>query len=305
MNRTVVVALTLVCARAFGQQAAPVRPKIVGIDHVVFYTTDDAHNGHLYGTVLGLASARPLEAGEKTRFIVGKQWIGYSPAPDAKSANRMDHVALWTDDCERMRAYLSAQGVTAQGQISQWKEGSRSFRVQDPEGHTIEFVQRSKTAVVKSQARTTAPDAISHRIIHAGFIVHDRPAEDHFYKDILGFHLYWQGGMQNDRADWVAMQVPDGTDWVEYMLNIKPDADQRLTGVMNHVSLGVKDIKEAQAKLEARGWKANDREHAQMGRDGKWQLNLYDPDQTRIELMEFAPAEKPCCSEFQGKHPTE
>ena len=58
-------------------------------------------------------------------------------------------------------------------------------------------------------------------------------------------------------------------------------------------------------KLEARGWKANDREHAQMGRDGKWQLNLYDPDQTRIELMEFTPTGKTCCSEFQGQHPTE
>jgi hypothetical protein len=42
-----------------------------------------------------------------------------------------------------------------------------------------------------------------------------------------------------------------------------------------------------------------------MGRDGKWQLNLYDPDLTRIELMEFTPKEKPCCSEFQGQHPGE
>ena len=42
-----------------------------------------------------------------------------------------------------------------------------------------------------------------------------------------------------------------------------------------------------------------------MGRDGKWQLNLYDPDFTRIELMEFKPIEKPCCSEFQGRHPGE
>jgi hypothetical protein len=40
-----------------------------------------------------------------------------------------------------------------------------------------------------------------------------------------------------------------------------------------------------------------------MGRDGKWQLNIYDPDFTRVELMEFTPAQKPCCSEFQGPHP--
>ncbi len=30
--------------------------------------------------------------------------------------------------------------------------------------------------------------------MHAGLVVNDRPAEDRFYKDVLGFHLYWRGG---------------------------------------------------------------------------------------------------------------
>ncbi len=64
------------------------------------------------------------------------------------------------------------------------------------------------------------------RIIHAGFIVHDRAATEHFYKDILGFRPYWHGGMKDDETDWVSMQVPDGTDWLEFMVNISPDADQ-------------------------------------------------------------------------------
>jgi hypothetical protein len=34
----------------------------------------------------------------------------------------------------------------------------------------------------------------------------------------------------------------------------------------------------------------------QIGRDGKWQLNLYDPNLTRVELMEPKPVRKPCCS---------
>ena len=46
--------------------------------------------------------------------------------------------------------------------------------------------------------------------------------------------------MKDNETDWVAMQVPDGTDWVEYMLNVKPNADQHTMGVMNHISLGVK-----------------------------------------------------------------
>jgi catechol 2,3-dioxygenase-like lactoylglutathione lyase family enzyme len=176
--------------------------------------------------------------------------------------------------------------------------------VNDPEGHRIEFVERS-SAPPAGRSRSPKLDPLSRHLIHVGFVVRDRAREDHFYKDILGFRLYWYGGMTADRTDWVAMQVPDGTDWLEYMLNVKPDPDLATNGVMNHISLGVKDMKQAQAKLEAHGWKPKAKEHAQMGRDGKWQLNLYDPDSTRIELMELTPAEKPCCSEFQGPHPTE
>jgi hypothetical protein len=43
----------------------------------------------------------------------------------------------------------------------------------------------------------------------------------------------------------------------------------------------------------------------QMGRDGKVQLNVFDPDFTRIEYMEFKPSGPICCSEFKAKHPSE
>jgi hypothetical protein len=42
----------------------------------------------------------------------------------------------------------------------------------------------------------------------------------------------------------------------------------------------------------------------QMGKDGKWQANFYDPDGTRVEFMEFQPVMKPCCSEFTASSPT-
>ncbi len=41
-----------------------------------------------------------------------------------------------------------------------------------------------------------------------------------------------------------------------------------------------------------------------IGRDGKWQGNLYDPDGIRAELMEFQPSVKPCCSPFFAPGPT-
>ena len=49
------------------------------------------------------------------------------------------------------------------------------------------------------------------------------------------------------------MQVPDGTDWVEYMLNVPQDADKRELGVMNHISLGVVSVEEADEELKGGG----------------------------------------------------
>jgi catechol 2,3-dioxygenase-like lactoylglutathione lyase family enzyme len=281
------------------------RPKITGIAQVDFYTTAPEATKHLYADVLGLDSAGPLEAGEIEIFRIGRQVVGYSPAPDPKLADRMNYVAFATDDCAGLRTYLGANGVKVPGSCVLLKDGSRSFFVNDPEAHRIEFVEHGPTWVPGGTGGGKSPDPVSRHLIHVGFIVRDRAAEDHFYKDLLGFRLYWYGGMTADRTDWVAMQVPDGTDWLEYMLNAKPNPDPGTSGVMNHISLGVKDMTQAERKLEAQGWKPNAKEHAQMGRDGKWQLNLYDPDSTRIELMEFTPVQKPCCSEFQGPHPSE
>jgi catechol 2,3-dioxygenase-like lactoylglutathione lyase family enzyme len=295
-----VAAFALIVVQIFAHgQTAPPRPHILGIDHVAFYTTAPGGVKKLYGDILGLASAAPLEPGGTVCYMVGKQWVGYSPAPDPKSSDRMDHAAFATDDIAALQQYLTAQGIKVP-QIQERSDHSRYFIVEDPEGHRIEFVKRGKT-----EPAPPATSAVSRHMIHVGFLVHHRDAEDHFYRDILGFRPYWHGGMKDDETDWVAMQVPDGTDWVEYMLNQPEHPDPRVTGVMNHISLGVADMKKAQAILESHGWKPHGDEKAQLGKDGKWQLNVYDPDLTRVELMEFKPVRKPCCSDYTGPHPSE
>ena len=286
-----------ICAHS---QSTVARPRILGIDHVSFYTTQPDGVKGVYGGTLGLASAEPVESGGLVRYMVGRQWVGYSSAPDPKATDRMDHVAFTTNDIAVLRKYLIANGIKVPA-IEGHADHSLSFAVNDPEGHRIEFVERGKAEAPAKLADSAA----SRRMIHTGFLVHSRDAEDHFYRDLLGFRLYWHGGMQPGETDWVAMQVPDGTDWLEYMVNQTGQPDLRLMGVLNHISFGVVDMKNAQAILESHGWKPHDGEKAQMGKDGKWQLNVFDPDLTRIELMEFKPVEKPCCAEFTGPHPSE
>jgi catechol 2,3-dioxygenase-like lactoylglutathione lyase family enzyme len=227
----------------------------------------------------------------------------------------MDHVAFRTGNVSELHRYLIANGVKV-SEIEARLDHSLTFTVADPEGHRIEFVERDKAELVPSRDAQGRPmlfvpvppadsAGASRHMIHTGFLVHSRDAEDHFYRDLLGFCLYWHGGMQPDKTDWVAMQVPDGTDWLEYMLGWSEPLDLREMGVLNHISLGVADMNKAQATLESHGWKPHDGEKAQMGKDGKWQLNVFDPDLSRVELMEFKPVGKPCCAEFTGPHPSE
>jgi catechol 2,3-dioxygenase-like lactoylglutathione lyase family enzyme len=296
-----VLAFALLAVCSYSQTAPVDRPRILGIDHVSFYTTDPAGAKALYNGTLGLASAAPVEAGGLVRYVVGRQWVGYSAAPDPKATDRMDHVAFATDNIAALRKYLRAKGLVVH-QIEGRTDHSLSFSMADPDGHRIEFVERAK-----DEPPAPATDsAASRHMIHTGFVVYHRDAEDKFYRDILGFRLYWHGHDKPDTSDdWMAMQVPDGTDWLEYMLNQPEHMDLRLTGVMNHISLGVADMKKAQAIMESHGWKPHGDEEAEIGKDGKWQLDVFDPDLSRVELMEFKPTQKPCCNDFTGPHPTE
>jgi catechol 2,3-dioxygenase-like lactoylglutathione lyase family enzyme len=287
-------------------QDKPKRPRITGIDQVRIAVADVDKSRQFYSQLLGvrLKGGMCFDA-SRTCFTIGwggGQRIELEKISASETKNALAEIAFVTDDVEKMHRYLVAHGVTASGiskHISPYdKQGyDAHFEVRDPEGTPISFIQQFAFPI--DDPPPGAPFYV--RIIHAGFVVHDRVAEDRFYKDILGFHLYWQGGRKDDETDWVNMQAPDGTDWIEYMLNVPDNADKHTLGVMNHIALGVPDIHAAEAQLRKNGWTGN--EQPKIGRGGKWQLNLYDPDDTRVEFMEFTPTQKPCCSEYAGPHP--
>jgi catechol 2,3-dioxygenase-like lactoylglutathione lyase family enzyme len=180
--------------------------------------------------------------------------------------------------------------------------------VHDPEGNKVEFVQPP------AQPKPVVdPEVIGHHIIHVGFLVHSQAAEDTFYRDLLGFRPYWFGGMQDGKIDWVSQQAPDSHDWLEYMLTsgpsgsgIPPTISQHNLGVLDHLSIGEDSVPEAYKVLEAgkRLTGAHD-DKPKIGKDGKYQFNLYDPDGIRLELMNFHATDKPCCSSFTADDPAE
>lgn len=289
-------------ALAAGPKPAPSaeiqRPPIVGVAHIALKTDNLAAAREFYGHVLGfqepLTLDKPGGGPMLTYFKVNDhQYIEISPDLESPTEDRLSHIAFETTDAAKLRDYLASRGVTVPAEVKPGRDGNLSFIVKDPDGHSVEFVQYLPTSKLGRNFGKFMPSTrISQHIIHVGVTVHDRAAADRFYQDILGFRVMWYGGMTNDRTDWVDMRVPEGTDWLEYMLNVN-NPSTRTLGVMHHVALGVTSVQEAFKTVTGRGYKA---EPPKIGRDGKWQLNLYDPNLTRVEIMEFKPVQTPCCS---------
>jgi catechol 2,3-dioxygenase-like lactoylglutathione lyase family enzyme len=293
--------ILLLCSFTVVAQEKLKRPRIRGIGRVTIFVRNHDAAMDFYSKQLNYHSSSQIPCARSPHSCFGNiDQILDVVSPNSPAEGRfLGEIDFRTPDVVQMHRYLESQSIKVSDVVKVKRNTAHCemsyFSAEDPEGHPIGFVEFDGCVVCQGS------DEIEWPIIHAGFVVHDRAAEDHFYKDILGFRLYWQGGRKDDETDWVNMQVPDGTDWIEYMLNVSANADHHTLGVMNHIALGVPDIHAAEAQLRKNGWTGTDQ--PKIGRGGKWQLNLYDPDDTRIELMEFTPVQKPCCSEYTGPHP--
>lgn len=282
------------------------RPKITGISHLAVYASDLAATEHYYTITIGAVKMPDPENPKGVKYALSAtQYIEVLPLPPNAGINRFDHAAFNTDSAEGMRKYLAAKGWQVPASVTKGADQSRWFAVLDPEGNKIEFVQPP------ANAHVDAPNAIGHHIIHVGILIHSRDNEDEFYRGLLGFRPYWYGGMQDDKIDWVSQQVPDGHDWLEYMVSggpgtgIPANMSQRTLGVLDHFSVGEVSVEQTFKTLKDSGRLEGVRNDGstKVGKDGKVQFNMYDPDGIRSEVMSFHAVEKPCCSPFTAQDP--
>lgn len=303
--RFLAAALLATSAAWASAQTATARPKITGISHIAVYTSDAAATDHFYRDIVGAEKQADPENPAGVRYALSAtQFVEVLPLPAGAGINRLDHTAWNTTNAEAMRRYLAAKEWKTPARVEKGADGSRWFEVLDPEGNKVQFVQPGRE-------RVSAPNAIGHHIIHMGFMVHNRAAEDRFYRALLGFRPYWFGGSKPGVINWVSQQAPDGHDWLEYMMTrggegIPADMTPHELGVLDHFSIGEVSVPDAYKVLEA-GNRLTGRHDAapKIGLDGKYQFNLYDPDGIRIELMNFHATEKPCCSPFTAADPSE
>jgi catechol 2,3-dioxygenase-like lactoylglutathione lyase family enzyme len=281
--------------------AAAERPAIVGIANFVIKTNNIEDARKFYTGVLGYEEVfthqRPGVSADIVVFKVNdRQYIEVTQALANASDDKLIQIGFETRDARKLRDYIEERGVATPPKVGRDGDGNLSFVVKDPEGHNVEFVEYLKGSKhSKNFGKSLSADRISDHIIHVGVHAKDAAAQDRFYKNVLGFRLQWKGGPQDDRIDWISLMVPDGNNWIEYMMwrDAPPDAKQ--LGVWHHVCVGTLDIQSVYKTVQERGYKPP--REPRIGRDGRWLLQLFDKNDTRVEVMVRKPVERPCCSE--------
>jgi catechol 2,3-dioxygenase-like lactoylglutathione lyase family enzyme len=277
---------------ALSAYAQSKRPRITGVAHIAIFTSDIGKAREFYSALLGYEEPFLLNKAsgqlDLTFFKVNeRQYLEVFPESE-KGSDRLNHISLETDDAEAMRAYLAERGVAVPPKVNKVRIGNLAFNVKDPDGHTVEFVQYTAEGwTTREKGKFAGPRRISDRMAHLGILVGKLEEAKKFYGDVLGFAETWRGTRDPKQLAWVNMRVPDGDDYLEFMLyKDLPAPDQR--GTQHHLCLFVPDIEKSLAEIKARAPGAGYTRALEIrtGVNRKRQLNLFDHDGTRVELME-------------------
>jgi len=262
-------------------------PQILGISHVAVKAADVEKSVAFYRDFLGYAETGRLKYKDDGSLMLvfmkvsDTQWIEIFDARRLAKEDRLYQVCFRVADAEAMRTHLAENGINVPAKVSRGQIQNLAFTVRDPQNYIVEFQQYTPEGwTLRDQGKFLPATRISDHIGHAGIVVKDLPAAQHFYQEILGFNENWRGSKDGKAISWLHVKLPTSRDFVELMLE---------TNVVPHFCLEVPDIEKAKAKLEGTAYFSTYAKTIEVktGKNHKRQLNLYDPEGIRVELMEL------------------
>jgi lactoylglutathione lyase len=271
----------------------------VGIANIAVKVDNLEEARRFYTGVVGMeeafATKDPEVTGTLACFKVNDhQYVEVSPTLKEENEDRLIRIGFETTDAPALRDYLAGKGLKVPARVEADANGNRSFVVRDPDNHAVQFVQYMPGSVHSQNfGKHLASARISDHMLHVGVWVVDPAKSDAFYKDILGFRPQWKGGRSDERFEWISLMVPDGFDWIEYMVNPNRPTPRQL-GVLHHYALETMDVQSVYKTVVERGYQPP--QPPAIARDGRWLLQLYDKNYTRTEMMIRKPVQTPCCS---------
>ncbi len=270
--------LLLLCGTAFAGDLP-----LLGLAHVGIRVSDLEKARAFYGGVLGLDEAFDIIRADGVLVayfkVNDRQFIEISPDLTPAQVIPMTHIAMYTDDIEKLHGMIASRGIAATG----IEKSSFSLRALPGQRmQYLEFLQyQPDSPQVRSAGKFLGKRRLSTHLEHAGIVTTGVDAAYKFYVDTLGFTETWH----RSRMLFHLRMPGGGKDYIE-LSNLEGVANltRARAGTSAHCSLEVPDIQAAYREVQARGVK--DLKPPRFGFDERWQFNLFDPDGTRVELMQ-------------------
>jgi catechol 2,3-dioxygenase-like lactoylglutathione lyase family enzyme len=303
MKRLILVALFIPVLSFASPRKEMQRPPILGVAYVKVWASNVDEATHFYAAVLRSmrTPSMPCDWCESTPPIGGSFALGGIELDKGQPASSTDHlkeIAFTTGDVKKLSQFLKEKRFAPDRPR---KCGIDScLHIQDPEGHLLIFIQRSN----RTFSGMTGAYSSLYRLptAHPVFVVHDRALMDHFYKEVLGFHVYSAMEKENAETGRVEMQVPDGTDWIEYKLPTPSDTEAGAPRTKTHILFTVANIGTVADHLRD-DHLMSILDEPKSDLDGRIHINLFDPDGMSVELIESALALNPVTSQFVSSQP--
>jgi len=288
---------TCTVARSQANQSQPAVAEIpvVGIAHVTFKASDLAKARTYYAGVLGLPQAFEIkDAAGKVASAFFKinddQYIEITPNLKAGELIRQGRVVFESTNLEKLHALYTARGLKP-GAISRGPDGNPVFRIVDPEGNNLDFLQYvAGSQQTMARGKFLDQGRVSTHLLHAGIMVKDQ-VNVAFYREKLGFT---QGRIPGPRGEYVETPNSDKNTETKHP-PLDPDnsatRDQYVReqyGAVYHVGLEVPDMRAARDLLQKRGGYDDLRVRAHVGNSRHWLVHVFDPDGSRSEMFETA-----------------
>src|SRR5262245_8040419 len=292
-RRLFIVAISIVLemsSSAFAQEVP-----VVGIANVTFKVSDLSKARRYYQGVLGMTKAFEIKDGSgKTSSLFFKvnddQFIEVTPTLKPGELTRQVRVAFQSSNLEKLHDLYTSRGLNP-SKITKGVDGNPVFRVVDPEGNNLDFLQYAPGSQQETvRGKFLGDMRISTHLLHAGIMVKDR-ANTAFYSEKLGFP---QAKIPGPRGEYVETPSSDRNTETKFP-PLDPDNpathDQYVReqyGAVQHLCLEVADIRTVRDTVQKRGGYTDLQVRAHVGNSRHWLVHVFDPDGTRTEIMETA-----------------
>lgn len=284
-RRAVGLFFALLTAASFG--AEPAIP-VTAIAGVTFLTSDPAPIRHFYAHGAGFAILSDTPAA--LRFAVGRdQFLEFVPVAGYQGQRRIQFVTLWTQDLDALGRSLRDRGVATTRVVS--STGDAELEFVDPNGDRIRAQQGP--GVDNPVAGKPAP--FSDHLQHMGFAVDRARAQATivFYRDTLGLPEALRMNGADGRLDLIKFRLSAPRRELLELILYDPPLNKWAAGAFDHVNFEVDDINAAYRSLHRGGIATLPKHLPTVNGEHLWAINLFDPELTRIEILNLTPTSVP------------